>query len=85
MSDLQEIIAHNAQRAFEMGEQRQTQYVIEVLQTYFDLTQESNDAKGKSDNPEWDAGFQAAIALIRTNLLSKTLQKVVVENPNTES
>ena len=36
--------------------------IINMLEGYFELTQESGNA-----NPEWDRGFQAAIALIRND------------------
>lgn len=36
-----------------------------ILQSYFDLTQEPNEDGSYNDNTEWDAGFQAAMALIR--------------------
>ena len=50
-----------------------------MLNSFFDLTQEPSEQKHEEPNPEWDAGFQAAIALIRTNLPTRTVQKVTPE------
>ena len=36
---------------------------IKILESYFELIKESED---ESENPEWDRGFQAAIALIKS-------------------
>lgn len=41
--------------------------ILEMLEDYFKLTQEPGD-NGPEENPEWDRGFQAAIALIKGNL-----------------
>jgi hypothetical protein len=35
------------------------------LQSYFELTCEPNENGVVDENPEWDKGFQAAIALIK--------------------
>lgn len=35
------------------------------LTDYFDLTRFSIEVENAPDNPEWDAGFQAALALIK--------------------
>ena len=39
--------------------------VLEGLQRYLELTQEPNEDGTATDNPEWDRGFQAAMALVR--------------------
>ena len=50
-----------------------------MLNSFFEITEEPSEQKNEEPNPEWDAGFQAAIALIRTNLPTRTVQKVVPE------
>ena len=35
---------------------------IKILKSYFELVTESED---ESENPEWDRGFQAAIAILQ--------------------
>lgn len=43
---------------------------VKLLQDYFDLTQ-AKDEHGMTDsNPEWDRGFQAAMAILRNNPVS---------------
>ena len=39
--------------------------LAQTLQDYFDLTRYSVDAEGAKENPEWDAGFQSALSLIK--------------------
>lgn len=39
--------------------------IIKQLQNYFELTCEPNENGVVDENPEWDRGFQAAIALIK--------------------
>jgi len=41
---------------------------LEVLQRYFELTQEPNEDGTVNENPEWDRGYQAAMAIIRGQL-----------------
>jgi hypothetical protein len=38
--------------------------IVHELNKYFELTRFSEEAEGAASNPEWDAGFQAALALI---------------------
>lgn len=52
-----------AQLGGEMDEQKR---IVKMLEEYFELTQMPGD-NGVEENPEWDAGFQAAIALIKGN------------------
>ena len=40
-------------------------YLINRLEKYFELTRFSVEAENADENPEWDAGFQAALALIK--------------------
>jgi hypothetical protein len=42
----------------------ETEDIIRLLKNYFDLTRFSEQEEGAQPNPEWDAGFQAAIALV---------------------
>lgn len=38
---------------------------LEALERYFELTKEPNEDGTVNNNPEWDRGFQAAMAIIR--------------------
>lgn len=49
------------------GTMKEHKRIIEMLQGYFELTQEPDDHGNITNNPEWDRGFSAAIALIRNN------------------
>jgi hypothetical protein len=64
MSDLQDIIATSAVRAFNSGIAHERQEIIKSLQRYLALTQEPDLAGEVEVNEEWDRGFQAAISLI---------------------
>jgi hypothetical protein len=64
MSDLQDLIHTNALRAYEQGVERERERIIKRLEAYFELSQLPGD-NGTEENPEWDNGFQAAIALIK--------------------
>lgn len=64
MSDLQDIIATSAVRAFNSGIAHERQQVIKSLKSYFELTQELDERGVTEINQEWDRGFQAAIAII---------------------
>ena len=66
MSDLNDLIHTNATIAFYQGAQREQERIIKMLDAYFEVTQLPGD-NGTEENPEWDNGFQAAIALIRAN------------------
>lgn len=39
--------------------------IIKSLESYFELTQEPNEDGTPNENPEWDRGFQAAMAIIK--------------------
>jgi len=41
---------------------------LEVLQRYFELTQEPNEDGTVDENPEWSRGYQAAMAIIRQQI-----------------
>jgi hypothetical protein len=38
--------------------------IVKKLESYFELTRFSIEAEGADENPQWDAGFGAALALI---------------------
>jgi hypothetical protein len=49
----------------ERGRTFENNKIKKALQDYFDLTQFSEKHEGAEPNPEWDRGFQAAMALIK--------------------
>jgi hypothetical protein len=49
----------------ERGRRFESNKIQKALQDYFDLTQFSEKHEGAEPNPEWDRGFQAAMALIK--------------------
>jgi hypothetical protein len=58
--DVQEI---NAFADYVRSKERER--MAQTLQDYFDLTRYSVDVEGAKENPEWDAGFQSALSLIK--------------------
>ena len=38
---------------------------IKAIESYFDLTQFSQQVEGAPPNPEWDRGYQAALAIAK--------------------
>jgi hypothetical protein len=42
--------------------------IVKVLESYFELTEFSEEVEGAAPNPEWDKGFQAALALVKSKL-----------------
>ncbi len=50
---------------YNAGKKAEREQIIKQLQNYFELTFEPNEDGSVVDNPEWDNGFQAAIALIK--------------------
>ncbi len=50
---------------YRAGKKAEREQIIKQLQDYWELTFEPNEDGSIVDNPEWDNGFQAAIALIR--------------------
>jgi hypothetical protein len=69
VSILQDAIADTAIKAFNQGLQfgasQERANLLDRLDSYLQLTREPNEAGEVTDNPEWEAGFQAAMALIR--------------------
>ena len=49
----------------ERGRAYQKDESLRRLQDYFDLTQFSEKHEGAEPNPEWDRGFQAAMAVLK--------------------
>jgi len=39
--------------------------ILAKMQSYFDLTGFSQEVEGAPANPEWDRGYQAAMAIIK--------------------
>jgi hypothetical protein len=64
MTELNELIATSTSHAYHAGELHERDRIIQKLAFYFELTQMPGDT-GVDQNEEWDAGFQAAIALIK--------------------
>jgi hypothetical protein len=48
-----------------VGIKQERERIIRRLESYFELAQEPNEDGTANDNPEWDNGFQAAMALIK--------------------
>jgi hypothetical protein len=46
------------------GRELERKAIIKMLEDYFALAQEPFDNGNTNDNPEWDRGFQAAMAII---------------------
>jgi hypothetical protein len=59
-----ELKAHG-QVQYDLGLSAERLHIIALLEEYFDLTRFSVEVEGASENKEWDAGFQSAIALIK--------------------
>jgi hypothetical protein len=59
---------------YEQGIADERQRIIDKLQSYFELTQWSEEHEGSEPNPEWDAGFQAALALVKAEDAPKSEQ-----------
>ena len=53
------------QKDIRTGARQERERIVGVLQDYFDLTRFSVEVEGASENEEWDAGFQSALALIK--------------------
>lgn len=39
--------------------------IVSGMQTYFELTQEENEDGSPNESPEWDRGYQAAMAIVK--------------------
>ena len=40
-------------------------FIVNHLEKYFELTRFSQEVEGAEESPEWDRGFQSALALIK--------------------
>ncbi len=49
----------------EVGRVEEQKRLLDVLTSYFELTRFSQDVEGAEPNPDWDAGFQAAMSFIK--------------------
>lgn len=65
MSDIQDLIHRNAMLAFDQGAKQERRNLLEALERYLNLTCEPDERGRVTDNPEWDNGFQAAMAIIK--------------------
>ena len=70
MSSINELIARNAIHAYNQGvdatlRKLDPNKIVQRLEQYFELTTIPNDEGVVEHNPEWDAGFQAAIAIVK--------------------
>jgi hypothetical protein len=52
-------------QAMEEGHDLERAYIVNHLEKYYELTRFSQDVEGAAVNPEWDAGYQAALSLIK--------------------
>lgn len=48
----------------ESGEQKEHERITDSLKRYFELTQEADEYGKITNNPEWDRGYQAAMAIV---------------------
>lgn len=62
---LVKLIAHEFKKQFDKGSAHKSKQIIKLLTDYLELTKFSEDVEGAEPNPEWDSGFNAAIALIK--------------------
>jgi len=53
------------EKSKEVGKLTEQIRIVKMLQDYFELTQEPDEKGNVTDNPEWDRGYQAAIAIIK--------------------
>jgi hypothetical protein len=63
------------------GKKLERDAICAELESYFELTRYSVEAEGAKQNPEWDAGFQAALALLKSSIdASEQLQNKMSPN-----
>ena len=53
------------EKGFEAGAEHERVLLHDILGRYFQLTQEPSELGDVELNPEWDRGFQAAMAIIK--------------------
>lgn len=50
---------------FQQGELAERERLIKRVESYFELTQWSTEHEGGEENPDWDRGYQAAMAILK--------------------
>jgi len=50
---------------FQQGELAERERLIKRVESFFELTQWSTKYEGGEENPEWDRGYQAAMAILK--------------------
>lgn len=50
---------------YHQGQIAERARLIAKVQSYFELTQWSTEHEGGVENPDWDRGYQAAMAILR--------------------
>lgn len=50
---------------FQQGELAERERLIKRVESYFELTQWSTEHEDGPENPEWDRGYQAAMAILK--------------------
>lgn len=68
----------------EIGASRERESIVARLESYLELTKFSTEVEGAIDNPEWDSGFSAALALVKGDPL-KELQRLAEETGEHEN
>lgn len=53
---------------YDLGRSDERLHIIALLEEYLDLSRFSVEAEGATENKEWDAGFQSALALVKIAL-----------------
>jgi hypothetical protein len=57
-----------SEQALKAGIKIERERLIKAAEAYFDLTQEPNEDGSINQNPEWDRGYQAALAILRGSI-----------------
>ena len=52
-------------QAMQESHELERAFIVNHLEKYYELTRFSKDVEDAAENPEWDAGFQAALALVK--------------------
>lgn len=56
------------QSIYNWGVLDERERMLKAAQDYFELTRFSIEVEGAKDNPEWDAGYQAALTFIKKEI-----------------
>lgn len=65
MSDLQDLIHKTSMDCLQRGRLDENQRIIQRLEDYYELTKLSEEHENAEPNPEWDRGYQAAMAIAK--------------------